>query len=105
MVLRILTVVFAALLAILLANPAAATSVTGQSIDSATSGPATGPAAPAGGSVTRDESGRATVRAVRLTEPLRLDGRLDEEIYRTVPPSDGFVQQVPQQGAAATEAT
>jgi hypothetical protein len=105
MVLRILTVVFAALLATPLANPAAATSVTGQSIDSATSGPATGPAPPAGGSVTRDESGRATVRAVRLTEPLRLDGRLDEEIYRTVPPSDGFVQQVPQQGAAATEPT
>jgi hypothetical protein len=83
MVLRILRVVLAALLVTL----AAATSVTAQT------------------TVTRDDNGRATVRAVRLTEPLRLDGRLDEEVYRTVPPSDGFVQQVPQQGAAATEPT
>ena len=28
--------------------------------------------------ITRDEDGRATIRAVRLTSPLRLDGRLDE---------------------------
>ena len=35
--------------------------------------------------VTHDERGRATVRAVRITEPLRLDGRLDEEVYRDNP--------------------
>jgi hypothetical protein len=56
-------------------------------------------------SVTRDENGRATVRAVRLTEPLRLDGRLDETVYTTVPPMDGFLQQVPQEGAPASEPT
>jgi hypothetical protein len=56
-------------------------------------------------SVAHDERGRATARAVRLTEPLRLDGRLDEAIYRVVPPIDGFRQQVPQEGAPATEPT
>jgi hypothetical protein len=56
-------------------------------------------------SVTRDERGRATVRAYRLTVPLELDGRLDEEFYRTLPPIDGFRQQLPQEGAPATEPT
>lgn len=55
--------------------------------------------------VAHDDQGRATVRAVRLTQPLSLDGRLDEEVYRTIPPIDGFLQQVPQQGAPASEPT
>ena len=55
--------------------------------------------------LTRDATGRATVRAVRLTEPLRLDGTLDEGVYETVPPVDGFIQQVPDEGAASTEET
>lgn len=55
--------------------------------------------------VTHDDRGRATVRAVRLTQPLRVDGRLDEEVYRTIPPIDGFLQQIPQEGAPATEPT
>ena len=55
--------------------------------------------------VAHDEQGRATVRAVRLTQPLNLDGRLDEEVYKTIPAIDGFLQQVPQQGAPATEPT
>ena len=55
-------------------------------------------------SVTRDERGRATVRAYRLTSSIDVDGRLDEELYRTVPPIDGFRQQVPQEGAPASEA-
>ena len=55
--------------------------------------------------VSRDDNGRATVRAVRLTESLRLDGRLDEAVYTTVPPIDGFVQQFPIEGIPATEPT
>jgi hypothetical protein len=93
------------ILAAVLATLAAATSVTAQSIVGPTNSPGAGSAAPAGASVTRDDRGRATVRAVRLTEPLRLDGRLDEESYKTVPPIDGFLQQVPQEGAPATEPT
>jgi len=45
------------------------------------------------------------VRAVRLVEPLTLDGRLDEPIYGTVPPAGDFVQQEPLEGAATTEPT
>jgi hypothetical protein len=46
-----------------------------------------------------------TVRAVRLSSPLRIDGELNEEIYSHVPPISGFVQQEPTQGAPATEKT
>jgi hypothetical protein len=60
-------------------------------------------AAPALGQT--DASDRTTFRAVRIQEPLVLDGRLDEEIYRQVPPQGGFVQQEPNEGAPATEAT
>ena len=55
--------------------------------------------------ITRDAAGRATVRAVRVTEPLDLNGHLDEAIYRQVPPFGGFIQQVPDEGAPATERT
>ncbi len=55
--------------------------------------------------VARDAAGRATIRAVRLTAPLRLDGRLDEAFYTTVRPISDFIQTEPQEGAAATEKT
>jgi hypothetical protein len=55
--------------------------------------------------VARDEKGHATVRAVRINEPLRLDGQLDEGVYATVRPIDGFIQQVPVEGVLATEPT
>ncbi|PYR27393.1 MAG: hypothetical protein DMF92_16350, partial [Acidobacteria bacterium] len=55
--------------------------------------------------ISRDESGRVTIRAVRLTAPLRVDGRLDESVYASVPPITDFIQVEPQEGAAATEKT
>jgi len=61
------------------------------------------PIAPA--TVTRDDEGRATVRAVRITQPLRLDGQLDEEVYTTVRAIDGFVQQLPREAVPPTEPT
>jgi uncharacterized protein DUF5916 len=61
------------------------------------------PIAPA--SVSRDAQGRATVRAIRLEAPLRLDGQLDEVVYETNEPVSGFIQQVPREGAPATERT
>jgi hypothetical protein len=61
------------------------------------------PIAPA--TVSRDEAGHATVRAVPLGEPLRMDGVLDEPIYQNVPSISDFVQQVPREGAPATERT
>ena len=55
--------------------------------------------------VNRDEAGRATVRAVRASTPLRVDGVLDDGIYETVPSIEGFVQQLPIEGAPTTERT
>jgi hypothetical protein len=55
--------------------------------------------------VTRDASGRATVRAVKLRTPLRLDGRLDESHYIDFPAISEFFQAEPEEGAAATERT
>jgi len=65
-----------------------------------------GPPIPAAPEViSRDENGRATVRAERLDEPLVVDGSLDERVYATVPAMSGFVQQEPLAGEQATEQT
>ena len=65
-----------------------------------------GPPAPVAPAVmSRDEAGRTTVRAIRLAEGIRLDGQLDEAVYHTVPAITGFIQQVPDIGAPATEKT
>ena len=53
----------------------------------------------------RDEAGRLTMRAIRLDGPLQLDGRLDERVYRDVPPVTGFIQQEPVEGAPADDQT
>ena len=55
--------------------------------------------------VARDSEGRTTVRATRLTQEIRVDGRLDEEVYRTVQPISGFIQQLPNEGDLASERT
>ena len=54
---------------------------------------------------TRDAEGRSTIRAVRVTEPLRIDGQLDEAVYRDVPPIGGFLQLEPTAGAPSSERT
>ncbi len=56
-------------------------------------------------SVSRDESGRVTIRAVRLAAPLRIDGELDEAVYASVRPISDFIQNEPQAGSPATERT
>jgi len=55
--------------------------------------------------VSRDEAGRAIVRAVRVTTPMRIDGALDEPFYSTVSAISDFIQQEPQEGEPATERT
>ena len=55
--------------------------------------------------VSRDEQGRATVRAIKLTEGIRLDGLLNEPVYRSVSAITGFIQLMPDEGAPATERT
>jgi hypothetical protein len=61
------------------------------------------PVAPA--TISRDNEGRATVRAVRVRGPLRIDGALDEAHYRDVQPMSGFIQVEPEYDVAATEST
>ena len=55
--------------------------------------------------IARDTAGRATLRAVRVTEPVRIDGALDERAYQDVPPVSGFIQVNPLEGEPATEQT
>src|SRR5262245_3671507 len=48
--------------------------------------------------VTRSDDGtKATLRAIRLPSAIKIDGRLDEEIYETAQSIGGFVQQEPRQ--------
>ena len=65
-----------------------------------------GPAPPVPPAViSRDAAGRATIRAIKLSEPLSVDGQLDEDVYQTILPVTGFIQQSPSEGAPATEKT
>ena len=53
--------------------------------------------------ISRDANGRATMRAIRLVEPLRVDGALNERVYIEVPAVTDFIQKEPVEGALATE--
>src|SRR5512143_3710086 len=50
-------------------------------------------------------AGQVTVRAVRVGSPMRVDGRLDEEVYASTPAIGDFLQQEPNEGQPATEKT
>ncbi|MEQ1870866.1 MAG: DUF5916 domain-containing protein [Vicinamibacterales bacterium] len=66
----------------------------------------TGPGIPeAPETIKRDAAGKATIRAVRLEAPLKIDGRLDEALYSTYRPISDFIQTEPISGAPATERT
>lgn len=56
-------------------------------------------------SIHREADGRATIRAVRPTEPIRFDGALDERVYSDVRPITGFVQNIPDHGKPASQNT
>ena len=65
-----------------------------------------GPEAPIAPEViARDASGGVTIRAIRLTSPIRIDGQLDEAIYSTVRSISDFTQNEPKEGSPATEKT
>ena len=55
--------------------------------------------------VARDADGHVTVRAVRISEAIVVDGRLDDEVYREEQAIAGFIQQLPDEGEPATEKT
>ena len=64
-----------------------------------------GPPAPVPPDVITREGGQATIRAIRLAAGIRVDGQLDEPVYAQVAPVSGFIQQLPDEGAPATERT
>ena len=69
-------------------------------------GDAGGTTAPQAGTVyTRDGDGQITIWATRLTQPINLDGRLDEAVYQEVSPITEFVQSTPIEGAPTTDRT
>ena len=53
--------------------------------------------------ITRNAAGQATVRAIKLSAPLTLDGVLDEEVYAREAPFGGLIQAAPDDGEPATE--
>ena len=55
--------------------------------------------------ISRDAAGRATIRAIRVIEPLTIDGTLDERVYEDGPAISDFIQALPDEGAPATEQT
>jgi hypothetical protein len=87
--------------ALALSNPASAAGQEGLSSDANLNPPP--PLAPM--SIARTDLGRATVRAIRLTEPLNLDGVLDEAAYADNLPADGFIQTLPLEGELVSERT
>ena len=64
-----------------------------------------GPPPPVAPDVITREGGQATMRAIRLLAGIEVDGRLDEPVYEAVAPVSGFIQQLPDEGAPATERT
>ena len=67
--------------------------------------PIDGPPPPVPPAVISRDGGQATIRAIRLAASLRVDGELDEPVYAAVAPVSGFIQQLPDEGAPATERT
>ncbi len=55
--------------------------------------------------VGRDAEGRLSVRATRYDGEVNIDGNLDEAVYRELTPISDFIQQIPDEGAPASERT
>jgi hypothetical protein len=78
--------------------------VSGASVQAQSSIIIDGPPAPVPPEViTRSAGGQATVRAIKLTTPLKVDGQLDEEVYRREKPFGGLIQVAPRYGEPQSE--
>ncbi|MBP2647937.1 MAG: putative rane associated hydrolase [Gemmatimonadetes bacterium] len=65
-------------------------------------------ASPQGGGAPPDPAASAdalNVHAVRASEPVRIDGVLDDSVWSRATPVSGFLQREPKEGAPATERT
>ena len=90
------------------AAPASAQPVAGEPAEPAAIEPGIvidGPPPPVPPAMITREGGQATMRAIRLLTGIRVDGQLDEPVYDAVPPVSDFIQQLPDEGAPATERT
>lgn len=95
---------FVCMLAIPCARPAFGQS--GGTTPPTDSSPAGVPAPTASEAVrTRDAAGKITIRATRITTPIKIDGHLDEAPYKEVSPITDFFQQEPQHGMPISEKT
>jgi hypothetical protein len=61
--------------------------------------------AQATGSGAYDHRTAPTARAVRINEPITIDGRFDEAVWMTAPAVTEFYQSVPEEGAPVTQPT
>jgi Domain of unknown function (DUF5916)/Carbohydrate family 9 binding domain-like len=101
-----LTVVFLAALTLVPCLAAATPAPSGVEGQGPRVSPIDGPPEPVPPAVaSRDEAGHVTIRAIPLTEPLTLDGRLDERLYHDTDAISDFIQQEPLEGRPATEKT
>ena len=55
--------------------------------------------------ISRNSDGGATIREVRLDEDLSIDGKMDEQVYQTVPSFGNLIQLEPVAGVPMTEKT
>lgn len=63
-----------------------------------------GPPAPVAPEViTRAANGQATIRAIKLAQPLKVDGVLDDDVYTREKPFGGLIQVTPRYGEQQTE--
>src|SRR5262245_15342738 len=51
------------------------------------------------------EQARKRIRAHRIEAPPMMDGLVREPVWQGIEPADGFIQQEPNEGSAATEQT
>lgn len=107
---RAILPVVPALLALLLASAGGVSGLAAQDADAAAP-PPTAPASAYPGPtpwtfpLDPERAPRPEVRAVRVTQPIVIDGVLDEEVWATAMPVGHFVQGVPDNGMPATHPT
>ena len=86
--------------ALLVAGPVA---VTGQAVDSIE---LDDPPPPVGGAaINQAGDAGATLRAFRVSEPLRIDGVIEEGFYQSIPPITEFIQSLPEENGEPSELT
>ncbi len=51
----------------------------------------------------RNADGRISIRAVRVNEPIKIDGELLEAVYRDIQPISDFIQQIPDEGGRGVD--